>query len=176
MKILYNQQQIKDVVLKLSQEIESKHKNNLEPPIMICVLNGAFMFFTDLIRNINIDIEIDFIQIKSYYGQEQKEIQILKHLNLDYSRRDVYIVDDIYDSGNTIEYIIEYLNQDNAEFDLTPKSITPVVLFKKKKKEFYGLFGFEIENDNWIFGYGMDDERGLMRNKEVIFGLTPEVS
>ena len=64
MKILYNKEQIQTAVNKIATEISNKHYNDPTPPVMICVLNGAFMFFTDLVKAVNIDCEIDFIRAK----------------------------------------------------------------------------------------------------------------
>jgi hypoxanthine phosphoribosyltransferase len=169
MKTLYNKDQIKFAVSKISTFIWNRHKDDIEPPVMICVLNGAFMFFTDLVRSLHIDCEIDFVRVKSYQGQDQFEVKMLKDIELNITNKNVYIVDDILDSGNTINALKDHLSKQN------PKSITPVVLFKKHKIEMECLFGFELTNEMWIYGYGLDNEQGLKRNEEVIFGFEPEI-
>ena len=98
MKVLFNQPQLQQAVEKVAREIHSRHYNDPNPPVMICVLNGAFMFFTDLVRQINIDCEIDFMRVKSYQGQNQFEITMTKDIETNITGRTVYIVDDIIDS------------------------------------------------------------------------------
>ena len=181
MRILFNQTQLQQAVEKVAQEIHSRHYDNLNPPVFICVLNGAFMFFTDLVKEMNpFDIEIDFIRAKSYQNQNQFEVKITKDIELDLVGKNVYIVDDIYDSGKTMNFIIEHLyrNSDNEvrRHYESPNSITPVTLFKRKNSDCEGLiYGFELEDESWLHGYGLDGENGLYRNKKDIFGFLPEI-
>jgi len=160
--ILYNHYEIRYSILKIA-DIIRKENFELPPPILICILNGAFMFFTDLVKEIP-DCEIDFIRVKSYDGQKQGKIKFLKNIELDIEGRNVYIIDDIFDTGNTIKSITKKLKK------FKPKSITPVVLIKRKTSPRIDklIYGFEIE-DEWICGYGMDDENGLNRNKSYIY-------
>jgi hypoxanthine phosphoribosyltransferase len=170
MKILFNQYQLQAAVNKVAAEIYRNHYNDPNPPVMICVLNGAFMFFTDLVKHINIDCEIDFIQAKSYQGQEQFTVKIIKDITTNIKGKDVYIVDDILDSGNTLIKTIEHLANNNK-----PRSITPVVLFKKNTCTLDPIYGIELTDESWLVGYGLDNEQGLMRNRSVVFGVRHEI-
>ena len=166
LQTLFTETELKNKVGEIAYEI-SKRKHN-SPPVFICVLNGAFMFFTDLVKHVG-DCEIDFISAKSYVGTTQGEIKLLKDITNNISGKDVYLVDDIFDSGNTIRFLTEHLAWKN------PKSITPVVLFK----QFYShnpnlIYGFELENESWLVGYGLDDEKGLRRNLKHIVGIPRE--
>jgi hypoxanthine phosphoribosyltransferase len=144
-----------------------KREHNL-PPVFICVLNGAFMFFTDLVKQVG-ECEIDFISAKSYENTTQGEIRILKTITIDIEGKDVYLVDDIYDSGNTIKLLIQHLTAYN------PKSITPITLFKQCYSDNPDLiYGFELDGENWLVGYGLDDEKGLKRNLKHILGIPKE--
>jgi hypoxanthine phosphoribosyltransferase len=173
MKILYNKEQIQTAINKIATEIWNKHYNDPNPPVMICVLNGAFMFFTDLVKQVIIDCEIDFIRAKSYTDQLQTEVVITKDIETDISGRHVYLIDDILDSGNTLKHIIKHYNTNPR---LAPSSITPVVLFKKQSSEIEGcLYGIELTNEAWLCGYGLDGPNGLMRNRDLIFGLELEI-
>jgi hypoxanthine phosphoribosyltransferase len=126
------------------------------------------MFFTDLVKQID-ECEIDFIRAKSYEGITQSTIQILKSIDLDIARKDVYLIDDIYDTGNTMKALIEHLNISE------PKSITPVTLFKKIASNHPDLvYGFELDGESWLVGYGLDDDKGLQRNLKHIIGLPKE--
>lgn len=164
--VLFTEEEIQTRVKSLA--IEVSYKNNLEkkPRVMIGVLNGAFMFFTDLVRNMEIDCEIDFIQAKSYLGQVQDRVDILKDINVDISGKDVYIIDDIFDSGNTMRKLIAHLQKKN------PKSITPVTLFKRSYSYMEDLmYGFELHNEAWLVGYGLDATNGFKRNQPYITGI-----
>ena len=126
------------------------------------------MFFTDLVKQVG-DCHIDFIRAKSYENQSQGEIRILKSIDIDIEGKDVYLVDDIYDSGNTMNRLIKHLQYNN------PKSITPVTLFKKHYSNTDGLlYGFELTNEHWLIGYGLDAENGLKRNQKHITGIIAE--
>jgi len=144
-----------------------KREHNL-PPVFICVLNGAFMFFTDLVKHVS-ECEIDFINAKSYQGTTQGDIKIINSITVDIEGKDVYLVDDIYDSGNTIKLLIQHLTAYN------PKSITPITLFKQCYSDNPDLiYGFELDGENWLVGYGLDDEKGLKRNLKHILGIPKE--
>jgi hypoxanthine phosphoribosyltransferase len=162
---LFTEEQIQTRVRSLALQI-SFH-NNLEgrPVVVIGVLNGAFMFFTDLVRNMVIDCEIDFIQAKSYTDQTQDRVAILKDILIDIKDKDIYIVDDIYDSGNTMKCLINHLKEKG------PKSIMPVTLFKRHTAHMDELiYGFELNQEYWIRGYGLDGKGGLKRNQPYITG------
>lgn len=164
--ILFTEQEIKNKVGEIAYNI--KKRQHKEPPVFICVLNGAFMFFTDLVKQVG-DCHIDFIRAKSYENQSQGEIRILKSIDIDIEGKNVYLVDDIYDSGNTMNRLIKHLQYNN------PKSITPVTLFKKHYSNTDGLiYGFELTNEHWLIGYGLDAENGLKRNQKYITGVVAE--
>ena len=164
--ILFTEQEIKNKVGEIAYNLK-KRQHNL-PPVFIGVLNGAFMFFTDLVKQIG-DCEIDFISAKSYQGTKQGEVTIIDSLKVDIEGKDVYLIDDIYDSGNTMNKLIYHLKAYN------PKSITPVTLFKKQHSKCDNLiYGFELTNEHWLIGYGLDAESGLKRNQKYITGIIAE--
>jgi hypoxanthine phosphoribosyltransferase len=161
--ILFTEQEIKNKVGEIAFKLKKNHHDL--PPVFICVLNGAFMFFTDLVKHMG-DCEIDFINAKSYQGTKQGEITIIDSIKADIEGKDVYLVDDIYDSGNTMNHLIYHLKAYN------PKSVTPVTLFKKHYSNTNNLvWGFELTNEHWLIGYGLDAENGLKRNQKYITGI-----
>jgi len=163
---LFTEFEIKNKVGEVAHYINKR--THSKPPIFICVLNGAFMFFTDLVKHIN-ECEIDFIRAKSYSGTTQGNVEIIKSIEVDIKDRDVYLVDDMYDTGNTIKALITHLKT------LSPKSITPVTLFKKWHSNHPELiYGFELEGESWLVGYGLDDEKGLNRNLKHVVGIPKE--
>ena len=164
--VLFTETELKNKVGEIAHVINKKQHE--QPPVFICVLNGAFMFFTDLVKHVN-ECEIDFISAKSYVGTTQGEIKLLKDITTNITGKDVYLVDDIYDSGNTINFLIKHLAWKE------PKSITPVVLFKKYYSKHPQLIsGFELQDESWLVGYGLDDENGLQRNLKHILGIPRE--
>jgi hypoxanthine phosphoribosyltransferase len=165
-QVLFTELELSNKVGEIAYQLKKiKHE---QPPVFICVLNGAFMFFTDLVKNID-ECEIDFISAKSYENTTQGEIRILKTITIDIEGKDVYLVDDIYDSGNTMSRLIKHLQYHN------PKSITPITLFKQCYSDNPNLiYGFELDGENWLIGYGLDDEKGLKRNLKHILGIPKE--
>jgi hypoxanthine phosphoribosyltransferase len=163
--VLFTEKEIQERVKSLAIEVSYKNNPENESRVMIGVLNGAFMFFTDLVRNMKVDCEIDFIQAKSYLGQVQDRVDILKDINVAITGKDVYIVDDIFDSGNTMRKLVAHLQTRN------PKSITPVTLFKRNYSYMEDLmFGFELEYEAFLVGYGLDGKGGYKRNQAYITG------
>mgnify|MGYP002623297727 FL=1 len=130
------------------------------------------MFFSDLTQEIRHDIEVDFMRVKSYIGKrKQGDIQVTKDLETAIKNKHVYIVDDIYDSGRTMEAVIKYLRVKD------PKCLNIVTLLKREENavdanDFADSFinGFEIKGD-WLVGYGMDNEKGYCRNYAGIFAV-----
>ena len=159
----------------LAKYIADEHRGDKTPIVMICLLKGAFMFYSDLVRNMDIDVEVDFMRVKSYVAKnKQGDIQILKDLETPIKGKHVYIVDDILDSGNTMAALIEYLGIK------WPQTLNIVTCLKRKETKFdiknypliqgVQLHGFEID-DEWVVGYGMDNDKGHCRNYKSIFAL-----
>ena len=162
---------IKEIEIKtkiLAKQISAEHNGDKTPVVMVGLLNGAFMFYSDLVRNMSIDLECDFMRVKSYISKrKQGDIQITKDLETPIKGKHVYIVDDIYDSGNTINAVIEYLSVKH------PASISIVTLLTRETSPiptvpFY--YGFKIK-DEWIVGMGCDDEKGYCRNLPSVWSL-----
>jgi hypoxanthine phosphoribosyltransferase len=105
----------------------------------------------------------------SYIGKNQFDVQIFKDVESDIKGKDIYLIDDIIDSGNTMNALIKHYK------DYSPKSITPVALFKKYTSDMECIHGITLTNETWICGYGLDGKNGLFRNREVIFGFEPEI-
>jgi hypoxanthine phosphoribosyltransferase len=160
---LFTELEIQNKVGEIAYKIKKRQHD--EPPVFICVLNGAFMFFTDLVKQVG-NCHIDFISAKSYEGTSQGEIRILKSIDIDIKGKDVYLIDDIYDSGNTMNRLIKHLSPNK------PKSITPVTLFKRHTSKNDNLiYGFDLENEYFLIGYGLDASDGTKRNLPHILGF-----
>ena len=151
----------------IGKKIADKHKDDKTPVVMVGLLNGCFAFYSDLVRATPTDMECDFMRVKSYINRKQGDIVISKDLETPIKGKHVYIVDDIYDTGNTIDAVIEYLEVKH------PASISVVTLVTResspipKQKSYHG---FTIK-DEWLIGMGMDDSNGFNRNLKSIWAL-----
>ena len=167
MEIVIPEYKIERRVRAMAHRISEEHKasGNALPPVMICVLNGAFMFFTDLVKDMGIDVQMDFIRAKSYDGQDNSGgVKILKDIELDLKGKRVYIVEDIIDTGATMLEILQSVN------DKMPQEVTIVTLVQRKKCVMpIDHFCFEI-GDEWIVGYGLDDN-SLKRNYRNVYKI-----
>ena len=158
---------IQERVLEVAQEISIDHvqSENVLPPVIICVLNGAFHFFSDLTRFMSIHCEIDFIRLKSYDGQDNSAgVSIIKDIELELRGKRVYIVDDILDTGATMIEALHMVSNKQAE------SVKVVTLLKRKSSPMTpDFFGFEIK-DEFVVGYGLDDN-GIKRELRDIYKI-----
>ena len=150
-------------VKEIATELRSKFKD--KKPIFIGVLNCSFIFISDLVRNLNINCEIDFIKVSSYKGQDTTgTVKLLKDISADITNRDVVIVEDIIDSGLTIEFLVKRLK------GASPKSISIVTLLLKPDIARLSLpidiIGFEIAPD-FVVGYGLDYDQDLRHLPEI---------
>ena len=151
----------------IGKQIADDHRGDKTPIVMVGLLNGCFAFYSDLVRAMPIDVECDFMRVKSYINRKQGDIQITKDLETRIKGKHVYIVDDIYDTGNTMKAVIEYLEVKK------PSSISIVSLIVRDTSpipEQKSYHAFTID-DEWVVGMGMDSEKGLHRNLKSIWAL-----
>ncbi|MBI5219173.1 MAG: hypoxanthine phosphoribosyltransferase [Bacteroidia bacterium] len=157
------QEAVRHTATRMNKELKGKN------PIFIVILNGAFIFASDLMKKLNIDCQISLLKIASYHGTSSTgTIKDLIGLDEDIKGRTVVIVEDIVDTGLTLEHIIGLLKKHS------PKAIKVCTLLFKpkayKKKIKIDYVGIEIPND-FIIGYGLD-YNGYARNTEDIYVLT----
>ena len=166
MKTLLSKKEIDSRLDKLATFIE-KDCNSLGGGItFICVLNGGFMFFSDLVKRIKYPIKIDFIQCKSYNDNQQQELEIIKDIDSDIQDHTIFIVDDILDSGNTMNHLITHLGPERHG----AKNIFTVTAVHKENVDFpnnYYIYKQPKNVNPWYVGYGMDD-KGYNRNLNSI--------
>ncbi len=152
--LLLRKEEINRRVLELAKKIEKDFK---ESPnfLIIGLLKGGFVFTADLVRNINLPLQVDFLWVSSYglSMESSGSIKILKDIDTDITNRDVLIVDDILDTGITLRCIYEFLKMKN------PSKLKTCVLLDKKgrrKVDFKADYvGFEVP-DKFLVGYGLD--------------------
>ena len=143
-----------------------------ECPVIIGILNGSFVFMADLIRKIDFECEIDFMKVNSYVGKETSgKVQLEKDININIENRRVIIVEDIIDSGLTMDYLHKHISAYN------PKDITIVTLLSKNNNYTLNfnidIVGFEITSE-FVVGYGLDlDQR--FRQLDSLYMLEPNI-
>ncbi|MBP1967236.1 hypoxanthine phosphoribosyltransferase [Paenibacillus aceris] len=161
------QEKIKELGEKLSNDFEGKN------PLVICVLKGAFIFMADLVKQIRVPLELDFMAVSSY-GQSTKSsgvVKIIKDLDVPVEGRHILIVEDIIDSGLTLSYLIDVLERRNA------KTISVVALFNKPARRTVELepdYAGYVLPDEFIVGYGLDYAEKY-RNLPFVGILKPEI-
>src|SRR6056297_1988286 len=112
-KILLDETSIQEKIVELGKQISQDYKG--KKPILICILRGAVIFLSDLMRSINTPVKIDFMSISSYGNSTQSSgvVKIRKDIDIDIQDEHVIIVEDIVDSGLTLDYIFGYLKKHN---------------------------------------------------------------
>lgn len=170
-KILVSKEEIAKRVAELGEEISRDFTG--EKITLVCTLRGACVFFADLMRAIDGDVEIDFISVSSYGAgtSTSGEVRMVKDLSSPIKDKNVIVVEDIIDTGVTLSYLKRLLLARN------PKSLKICSLLDKpsrRKVEFKGDYiGFEIENE-YVVGYGLDFNQ-KMRHYPDVCVLAPEV-
>ena len=152
MKLKIPSKKIKTRVEQIGRELSKEYKR--ENPIFIGVLNGSFMFLSDLIRALSIECEISFIQLKSYDGKKSTgSVNLIQDFNAILKNRHIVIVEDIIETGNTLKFLL------NKMEGISTKSIRIVTLLAKNIDRSFQFsidhIGFEISQE-FVVGYGLD--------------------
>ncbi|MBA4250473.1 MAG: hypoxanthine phosphoribosyltransferase [Chlorobiaceae bacterium] len=160
------ERRVKDLAKELSEEYKDR------VPVFIGILNGSFIFLSDLIKNFQGDCEVDFFKLSSY-GDEKissGSVRLLKELNCEVNDRDLIIVEDIVDSGLSIKYMEELIEGHH------PRSMKVVTLLLKPNSLKYDVkidyIGFEIPS-KFVIGYGLDYAQKF-RNLSSIYVLSEQ--
>ena len=170
LRVLLSEDEIREKVRELGGKITADYKNsNL---MLVTVLKGAVVFLADLMRQIDVPAEIDFMVVSSYGSGVKSSgvVKIVKDLDVPLAGKDILIVEDILDSGLTLSYIKELLESRG------PRSIRIATLLDKPSRRKVDLqadyIGFSVP-DEFVIGYGLDyDEK--YRNLPYIGILNPE--
>jgi hypoxanthine phosphoribosyltransferase len=157
---------IQAAVKKVAQDINNHWGN--QNPLVVCVLGGAFMFTSDLVKHFDFNPEIGFVKLKSYKGTENTGKPEQKFdIEFDIKNRNVIVIEDIIDTGNTIQEIDRIFRAKGVK-----NLVVATLLYKPKayKKTLpIDFVGIEIEND-FIVGYGLDYD-GFGRNLKNIYKI-----
>ena len=171
LKVLIDEKTIKNRVAELGKIIECEYKG--KDLMVIGVLKGCMFFLTDLVREINLPLTMDFMVVSSY-GDATKSsgvVRIIKDLERDIQGKDILIVEDIVDTGLTLSYLIEVLKGRN------PNSVKVISLLDKPSRRKIQVdvehIGFSVP-DEFVCGYGLDYNE-VYRNLPFVCILKPEV-
>ena len=163
---LISESDISAKVKKMGLEISSFYEG--ESVVFVVILNGAIIFAADLFRAVSLECKLDFVKVSSYKGTESEgKIRFEKDLTLDISGKNIIIVEDIIDTGNTIKYLKKHMKRKN------PKSIRVASLLMKPDSSDTSSkidwLGFEISSE-FVVGYGLDYNQEF-RNLNAIYKL-----
>ena len=169
-KVLLSEETIAAKVKELGAQIAKDYAD--KNPLIVSVLRGSFVFMADLVRAIDVPCTVDFMSVSSYGGgtTSSGEVKITKDFDVSIEGRHLIIVEDILDSGKTLDYLIDILNQRN------PKSIKIATLLDKPERREVNIkpdySGFVVP-DEFVVGYGLDYAEQY-RNLPFIGTLRPE--
>ena len=152
-RILYTEEALQKKVMELGREISADYRD--KNPVFIGVLKGSFMFMADLIRSIDLSCHIEFMGVSSYGSKSETTgaVKITQDLNTDIEGRHVIVIEDILDSGLTLNYLLGYLQ------GRRPASLEICALLDKPERRRVEIksryIGFQIP-DAFVVGYGLD--------------------
>ncbi|MGA2315618.1 MAG: hypoxanthine phosphoribosyltransferase [Thermodesulfobacteriota bacterium] len=166
---LLSQEQIASIVQGLANQISKDYAG--KELVLVCILKGAFMFLSDLIRHLRIPVQVDFVRLASY-GSGMKtsgKIEITKDIEIPLEKKDVLIIEDIIDSGRTLQFLKDRLALSG------PRSIKVCALLDKKARREVDMeadyLGTEVD-DIFIVGYGIDFNENYRHLPEIYY-VTP---
>jgi len=154
-EVLFSEQDINKRIEELGMQISKDYEGKF--PLLVCILRGAFMFLADLVRKIDIPISVDFMAISSYGGKTDStgQVKILKDLDTSIKNRHVLIVEDIVDTGLTMDAVTRLLSTRK------PASLKIASLLDKEERRLIPIkvdyYGFKVPNA-FVVGYGLDYE------------------
>lgn len=161
LKELIGKEELNKRIEELAKQIDENYEG--QEIVAICVLNGAAFFAVDLTLKMKTRMQVEFIKISSYEGTKSTG-EIKKYLDIDKKKvedKNILIIEDIVDTGRSMNYLIEHLKEKN------PKDIKICSLLSKPSRREVEVnidyLGFEVPN-KFIIGYGFDDEDGFNRN------------
>ena len=156
-------EEIEKQVIKLADEINKDLEG--KTPLFLAILNGSFMFAADLLKHIKLNCEISFVKLASYDGTESTEnVRQLIGFDEDIYGKTIVVVEDIIDSGLTMERVLEQLNDLGAHEVKVATLLFKPNAFKRNYKVHYK--GFDIGNE-FIIGYGLDYNRQGRNLKDI---------
>ncbi|MBN1063467.1 hypoxanthine phosphoribosyltransferase [Clostridium botulinum] len=170
-EILFDEETLNKKIKEIAEKISVDYKGR--ELVVVGILKGSVLFAAELIKNISIPCEIDFMAVSSYGNSTETSgvVRILKDLDYSIEGKDILLVEDIVDSGVTLSYLLKYLKARKAN---TIEIVSLLNKSARRKAEVYAKYiGFEVP-DSFIVGYGIDYAEKY-RNLPFIGVLKPEV-
>ena len=170
-EILFTQEDLKAITKELGEKVTRDYKD--KKLYLVTILKGAVVFLTDFMRNVDLPCEVDFMVVSSYGSgvTSSGNVKIIKDLDVPLEDKDILIVEDILESGNTLKFVVDMIKKRH------PKSVEICALLDKPSRRIADIqakyVGREIP-DEFVVGYGLDyDEK--YRNLPYLGVLKPEV-
>lgn len=171
-KILITEEQIQRRIAEMGQELTREYADKF--PVIVGVLKGVVVFFADMVRQIKVPCQMDFLWISSYQGTDSTGQMVVKRdVGVDVKGRHVLILEDIYDTGNSLDFTVRHL------LEKQPSSLKICTLLDKPERRKPGItlkpdyVGFTVPNE-FVVGYGLDYNEEY-RNLPYVGILKPEV-
>lgn len=159
-KVLLSEQEINEIVARIASELDQAYAGEDKRLVLLCILKGSVVFMGDLMKRITVPVEIDFMRVSSYgAGTESSGTVdiVLDILRKDLNECDILIVEDIIDSGRTLDHLCRYLSLKGA------KSVRTCTLLDKPNRrevDFTADYVGAVIPDEFVVGYGLDyDEK-----------------
>ena len=169
-KVLISEEQIQQKVCQLAAMLSEEYAD--KDPVFVGVLKGVVMFFGDVVKKITVPCQIDFMWISSYSGTNSAEMMVKRDVSADLKGRHVVILEDIFDTGNSLEFTYHHL------LSKEPASLKICTLLDKPERRNPAVtvvpdyVGFTVPNE-FVVGYGLDFEEHY-RNLPYVGVLKPE--
>lgn len=159
-----DRQTIAQLVCDLGAKISEDYRGR--PLVLIGVLKGAFIFLSDLVRSLQIPVEIDFIQVASYGSgtASSGEIRLCKPVDVDVRNKDVLLVEDIVDTGLTLQFLLDYLSA------MEPASLNVCAMIDKRERRRTGVsiaYAAHRTQEGFLVGYGLDYDQKYRELPEI---------
>lgn len=155
-KVLVSEDEIAGIVTRLADEINADYGSEDKNLVIVSVLKGAMPFTTDLMKKLNVPLELEVVRVSSYGNSTESSGKIRMKLDFDrpdFDKCDFLVVEDIVDSGNTLTFLVAHLTQKGAR---SVKTVTLLDKPSRRKVEFDPDYLGKVIPDEFVFGYGLD--------------------
>lgn len=151
-KVVLSEEQIQKRVKEIGEQINRDYKD--KTPVVICMLKGAIVFFSDVVRCLTIPLTMEFVRLSSYKnGMTSGDLEVITDITIDIKGKDLLIIEDVVDSGKTLSYFIELLKKRG------PNSVKVCAFLDKPERRTAKVdvdyVGFRVEC-GFVIGYGLD--------------------
>ena len=165
--MLLTEEQIQEICQRIGQEISEKLKDEDKIPVLVGVMKGSLNFMVEMMKHIKVPFYTDYIQISSYYGTKRSNIvRLLKDISYDITDRTVIIVEDIVDTGYSMNFLVDHMKRHQA------KNVYVCALIDKKVAREVEVpidfCGYVLERNRFLIGFGLDYNE-LERNLPYIY-------